>query len=72
MSGECSDEQDTQAVCTPLADADDQLSEIASAILPVNLEVLTLKHSAFLAQLLMDEVDLGESTPGGSRNGAVF
>ena len=37
-------------------DADDQLSEIASTIPPVDL-----KHSAFLAQLLLEEVDL-EST----------
>ena len=51
-SGECSDEQGTRAVSTPLADADDRLSDIASAIPPVDPEVLTLKHSAFLAQLL--------------------
>ena len=31
-SGECSDEQETPAVSTPLADADDRLSDIASAI----------------------------------------
>ena len=30
-SGECSDEQETPAVSTPLADADDRLSDIASA-----------------------------------------
>ena len=36
------------------------------------LITLTLKHSAFLAQLLMDEVDLGESTHGRSRDHAVF
>ena len=29
--------------------------------------MLTLKHSAFLAQLLMDDVNLGESTHGGSQ-----
>ena len=34
--------------------------------------MLTLKHSAFLAQLLMDELDLGESTPGRSHDRAVF
>ena len=33
---------------------------------------MTLKHSAFLAQLLMDEVDLGESTHGGCHDHAVF
>ena len=35
-------------------------------------ELLTLRHSAFLAQLLIDEVDLGESTHGGSHDHAVF
>ena len=34
--------------------------------------MVTLKHSAFLAQLLMDEVDLGESTHSGSHDHAVF
>ena len=34
--------------------------------------MVTLKHSAFLAQLLMDEVDLGESTHGGFDDHAVF
>ena len=53
-------------------DADDRLSDIASAIPPVDPEVLTLKHSAFLARLLMEEVDLGESTHGGSYDHAVF
>ena len=71
-SGECSDEQETPAVSTPLANADDRLSEIASAIPPVDPEVLTLKHNAFLAQLLMDEVDLGASTHGGSHDHTAF
>ena len=71
-SGECSVEQETPAVSTPLADAEDRLSNMASAIPPVDPEVLTLKHSAFLAQLLMDEVDLGESTHGGPHDRAVF
>ena len=48
------------------------MSEIASAIPPVNPEVLTLKHGAFVAQLLMDEMDLGESTPHGCQHHAVF
>ena len=43
-------------------DADDQLSEIASTIPPVDPSCVDLKHSAFLAQLLLEEVDL-ESTP---------
>ena len=38
-------------------DADDQLSEIASTILPVDPSCVDLKHSAFLAQLLLEEVD---------------
>ena len=71
-SGECSDEQKTPAVSTPLADADDRLSDIASAIPPVDPEMVTLKHSAFLAQLLTDEVDLGESPHGESHDHAVF
>ena len=43
-------------------DADNQLSEIASTIPPVDPSCVDLKHSAFLAQLLLEEVDLG-STP---------
>ena len=39
-------------------DADDQLSEIASTIPPVDPSCGDLEHSAFLAQLLLDEVDL--------------
>ena len=42
-------------------DADDQLSEIGSNIPPVDPSCVQLKHSAFLAQLLLQEVDL-EST----------
>ena len=71
-SGECSDEQETPAVSTPLADADDRLSDIATVIPAVDPKMVTLKHSAFLAELLMDEVDLGESTHGGSYDHAVF
>ena len=71
-SGECSDEQETPAVSSPLADADDRLSDIASAIPRVDPEIVTLKHSAFLALLLMNEVDLGQSTHGGSHDHAVF
>ena len=71
-SGEYSNEQETPAVSTPLADADTHLSEITSAIPPVDPEVLSLKHSEVLAKLLMEEVDLGESTPGGSHDHAVF
>ena len=39
-------------------DADDQLSEIASTIPPGDPSCVELKHSAFLAQLLLEEVDL--------------
>ena len=42
-------------------DADDQLSEITSTIPLVDPSCVKLKHSAFLAQLLLEEVDL-EST----------
>ena len=42
-------------------DADNQLSEIASTIPPVDPSCVELKRSAFLAQLLLEEVDL-EST----------
>ena len=42
-------------------DADDQLSEIASVIPPLDPSCVGLKHSTFLAQLLLEEVDL-EST----------
>ena len=70
--GECSYEQETAAASTPVADADDHLSKIASAVPPVDPEVVTLKHSAFLARLLMDEVDQGKSTHGGSHDDAVF
>ena len=39
-------------------DADDQLSEIASSIPPVDPSCVELKHSAFFAQLSLEEVDL--------------
>ena len=42
-------------------DSDDQLSKIASTIPPVDTRCVELKHSAFVAQLLLEEVDL-EST----------
>ena len=42
-------------------DADDQLSEITSTFSPVDPSCVELKHSAFLAQLFPEEVDL-EST----------
>ena len=57
-SGERYDDQETLAASPPMADARDNVSEIASSIPPVNSDVLTLKHSTFLAQLLMEEVDL--------------
>ena len=49
-SGECPDEPEKPAVSTLLADADDRLSDIASVIPPVDPKVVTVKHSAFLAQ----------------------
>ena len=39
-------------------DADDQLSKITSTIPPVDPSCVDIKHSAFLAQLLLEEVDL--------------
>ena len=42
-------------------DADDQVSEIASTIPPADPSCVDLKHNAFLAQLLLEEVDV-EST----------
>ena len=39
-------------------DADAQLSEITSTIPPVDPSCVELKHSAFLTQLLLEEVDL--------------
>ena len=51
-------------------DEDDQLSEIASTIPPVDPHCVELKHSAFLAQLLLEEVDLdttsGQPSPVGT------
>ena len=58
-SGESYNDQQTQAFFPPVADTSNHLSEIATPIPPMNPEVLTLKHSAFLAQLRMEEVDLG-------------
>ena len=43
-------------------DADDQLSEIASSIPPVDPSCVEVKHSAFLAQLLLEEVDPGSTS----------
>ena len=43
-------------------DADDQLSEIARSIPPVDPSCVELKHSAFLAQLLLEAVDLGSTS----------
>ena len=54
-----------------MADANDHLSEIATSIPPVNLDVLTIKHCAFLAQVFMEEVELGGPTLPGSDDNAV-
>ena len=40
-----------------MIDVDDHLHEIASAIPSVDPEVLTLKNRAFLAQVLLEELD---------------
>ena len=47
-------------------DADDQPSEIASSDPPVDPSCVELKHSAFLAQLLLEEVDLESNAEGTS------
>ena len=39
-------------------DSNDRLSEIAGTIAPTNPSVVHMKHGAFLAQLLLEEVDL--------------
>ena len=70
-SGESYDDQETQAFFPPVADTDHHLSEIATSIPSMNLEVLTLKHRAFLAHLLMEEVDL-EPTRDTSHHHGVF
>ena len=70
-SGERNNEQVTPAIPTPVADTDEHLSEVASSMPRVDPEELTVKHNAFLAQLLMEEVDLGESRPSGSYDHAV-
>ena len=71
-SGEFSNEQETRAVPTPVAETVDHLSEITSSMQPVDLEVLTLKYIAFAALLLMKELDLRESTPRRSHDHSVF
>ena len=43
-------------------DADDQLSEIASSIPPVDPSCVGLTHGALLAQLLLEEVDLNSTS----------
>ena len=50
-------------------DADDQLSEIASTFPPVDPSCVELKHSAFQAQLLLEEVDLESTSEPTSRVG---
>ena len=57
----CESHDDDSEPAAVKEDADDQLSEIASSIPPVDPSCVELKHSAFLAQLLLEEVDL-EST----------
>ena len=43
-------------------DADNQLSDMASTITPVDLTPVELTYSAFLVQLLLEEVDLESTT----------
>ena len=57
----CESQDDDLEPAAVREDVDGQLSEIASSIPPVDPSCVELKHSAFLAQLLLEEVDL-EST----------
>ena len=57
----CESHDDDLEPAAVKGDADGQLSEIASSIPPVDHSFVELKHSAFLAELLLEEVDL-EST----------
>ena len=54
----CESHDDDAVPAAVKEDADDQLSEIASSIPPVDPSCVELKHSAFLAQLLLEEVGL--------------
>ena len=63
---------ETTTPSPPMADADNLLSEIASAIPLVDPKVLTLKHSAFLAQLLVEEVDTESTTDGTGSHDQAF
>ena len=58
---ECESPDGYQEPAAVTEDADNQLSEIASTIPPVDPSCVDLKHSSFLAKLLLEEVDL-EST----------
>ena len=57
----CESHDDNLETAAVKVNADDQLSEIASSIPPADPSCVEPKHSAFLAQLLLEEVDL-EST----------
>ena len=58
----CESHYDDREPAAVKEDADDQLSEIASSIPPVDPGCVELKDGAFLAQPLLEEVNL-ESTP---------
>ena len=62
-SGECYNKQETAAISTPVPNADDHLSEIASSM-PGESGRVDPEAKHLPTQLLMEEVDLGESTPG--------
>ena len=57
----CESHDDDLEPAAVKTDADDQLSEIASSFSPVDPSCVELKHTASVAQLLLEEVDL-EST----------
>ena len=53
----CESHEDGLELAAVKGNADDQLSEIASSVPPVDPSCVELKHSAFLAQLSLEEVD---------------
>ena len=58
----CESDDDDLEPAAVKEDAEDQLSEIASSIPPVDPSCVELKHSAFLAPLVLEEVDLGSNS----------
>ena len=70
-SNETYEEVETVALSPPVAAVDDLLSEIANARPPVHPKVLKMKHTASLAQLVSEKLDL-ESTAAESYGHSVL